>query len=130
MDPTTTQTQSPKGEGAAAKSGLGDRIVSTPGTCGGKPRIAGHRITVKHLVIDHQRGGMSPDELASAYPGITLADVYAVLAYYHDHRGEIDADIKANDEHWAEVERHNPGRLIDRLKTRKANAADDSVPSR
>jgi uncharacterized protein (DUF433 family) len=29
--------------------------VSTPGTCGGKPRLAGHRITVKHIVLDHQQ---------------------------------------------------------------------------
>jgi uncharacterized protein (DUF433 family) len=128
MDPITTQ--SPKVVGAAETSGLGDRIVCTPGTCGGTPRIAGHRITVKHVVIDHQRGEMSPDEIASAYPSITLADVDAALAYYHDHRDEIDADIKADDEHWAEIERQNPGRLIDRLEARKADAADDSVPSR
>jgi uncharacterized protein (DUF433 family) len=104
------------------------RIVSTPGTCGGKPRIAGHRITVKHIVLDHQRGGMSPDEIVSAYPSLTLSDVYAALAYYHDHRAEIDADIKADDDHWAEVQRQNLGRLIDRLRARKANAPDNSLP--
>ena len=128
MDPIATQD--PNIAGAAEWPGPGDRIESTPGTCGGKPRIAGHRITVKHVIIDHQRGGMSPDEIASSDPGITLADVDAALAYYHDHRDEIDADIKADDEHWAEVERQDPGRLIDRLKARKADAADDSVPSR
>lgn len=127
MDPTTTQD--PVSEQAAEEQALGNRIVSTPGTCGGKPRIAGHRVTVKHVVIDHQRAGLSPDEIASTYPSITLADVYAALAYYHDHRDGIDADIKADDEHWAEVERQDPGRLTERLKARKANAADDSVPS-
>ncbi len=82
------------------------RIVSTPGTCGGSPRIDGHRITVKHIVLDHQRGGMSPDEIVSSYSSLTLSDVYAALAYYHDHRAEIDADIKADDDHWAEVQQN------------------------
>ena len=64
----------------------------------------------------------------SAYPSLTLSDVYAALAYYHDHRTDIDADIKADDEHWAEIERQNPDRLIDRLRQRQANAPDNSVP--
>jgi uncharacterized protein (DUF433 family) len=105
------------------------RIVSTPGTCGGKPRIAGHRITVKHIVICHQRGGQSVDEIVSDYPGITLSDVYAALAYYFDHRDEIDADIKADDEHWAEVERQNPGSLAERLQQRKADVANNPLSS-
>jgi uncharacterized protein (DUF433 family) len=54
--------------------------VSTPGTCGGKPRLNGHRITVKQIVLDHQRGGTSPDEIVSAYPSLSLSDVYAALA--------------------------------------------------
>jgi uncharacterized protein (DUF433 family) len=100
------------------------RIVSTPGTCGGKPRLEGHRITVRHIVLEHQREGMSPDEIASAYPGLKLSEIYAALAHYHDNRAEIDADIKADDDHWAEVEQRNPGRLIERLRQRKADAAD------
>jgi uncharacterized protein (DUF433 family) len=127
MEPTTIQSQT---ESAQATCPTLDRvrIVSTPGTCGGKPRIDGHRITVKHIVLDHQRRGLSPDEIVSAYPSLTLSDVYAALAYYHDHRAEIDADIKADDEHWAEIERQNPERLIDRLKARKANAPDNTLP--
>lgn len=106
----------------------GEHIVSTIGTCGGKPRIAGHRITVKHIVICHQRSGQSPDEIVSAYPGLTLSDVYAALAYYFDHRDEIDADIRADDEHWAEVERQASGRLADRLRQRKTDVANHTPP--
>lgn len=81
-------------------SSLSDRvrIVCTPETCGGKPRIDGHRITVKHIVLDHQRRGMSPDEIVSAYPSPALSDVYAALAYYYDHRVDINADIKTDEE--------------------------------
>lgn len=70
------------------------RIVRTAGVFGGKPHIAGHRIKVEDVAIWHERMGMSPDEIVSAYPSITLSDVYSALAYYHDHRAEIDADIR------------------------------------
>jgi uncharacterized protein (DUF433 family) len=128
MESTTAKTDVEGTEATAGPAPDRVRIVSTPGTCGGKPRIDGHRITVKHIVLDHQRGGMSPDEIVSAYPSLTLSDVYAALAYYHDHRAEIDADIKADDDHWALIERQNPGTLIDRLKQRKANGPDNTLP--
>jgi uncharacterized protein (DUF433 family) len=125
MDQATTQPQPAQG----CEMG-GPRVVSTPGTCGGKPRIAGHRITVKHIVLDHQRGGMSPDEIASAYQGLTLADVYAALAYYFDNREAIDVDIRAGDEHWEKVQAESPGSLIDRLRQRKADVANNPLPPR
>jgi uncharacterized protein (DUF433 family) len=64
-------------------------IEITPGVAGGKPRIAGHRITVQDIVVWHGFMGKSADELAMEY-GLTLADVYSALAYYDDHRAEID----------------------------------------
>ena len=125
MDQATTQSPPP-----AAPERSGPRIVSTPGTCGGKPRVAGTRIKVQHVVLDHQRGGMSPDEIVSAYPTLTLADVHAALAYYYDNRDAIDADIRAADEHWAQVQAENPGSLADRLRQRKADVANDPLPPR
>lgn len=56
---------------------ISEHIKITPGICGGKPRIAGHRIKVEDIVIYHERMGLSPDEIVSQYPTITLADVYA-----------------------------------------------------
>ena len=71
---------------------LNQHIEITPGISSGKPRIAGHRITVENIVIWHERLGKSADEIASDYD-ITLADVYAALAYYFDHRHEIDQSL-------------------------------------
>jgi len=105
-------------------------IVNDPDVCGGKPRIAGHRITVKHIVLDHQRRGLSPDEIASTYSNLTLSEVYTALAYYFDNRAEIDADIRADDEHWAEIEAQNLGHLEDRLRQRQADVKDTPLPSR
>ena len=72
---------------------LDQHIEITPGISGGKPRIAGHRITVENIVIWHERMGKSADEIAAEYD-LTLADVYAALAYYFDHRAEIDQSIE------------------------------------
>ncbi len=64
-------------------------IEATPKVCGGKPRIAGTRIRVQDIYIWHELHGLSADEIVDAYPHLILADVYAALAYYHDHRDDI-----------------------------------------
>lgn len=68
-------------------------IEATQGTCGGAPRIAGTRIRVSQVVLLTE-AGTSPDEVVASYPHLTLADVYAALAYYHDHRDAIDDEIR------------------------------------
>jgi uncharacterized protein (DUF433 family) len=107
------------------------RIVSTPGTCGGRPRIDGHRITVEDVAIWHERQGMSPDEIASAYPSLTLSDVHAALAYYYENRDRIDADILEGERFVQEMKaKLGPGPLEDQLRRRTADAKDDTLPSR
>jgi uncharacterized protein (DUF433 family) len=70
-------------------------IESTPGVLGGKPRIAGRRISVQHVVMLHDRAGWTADEIASEFD-LDLADVYAALAYYFDNREEIDEQARAD----------------------------------
>jgi uncharacterized protein (DUF433 family) len=106
-----------------------EHIVSTADTCGGKPRIAGSRIQVKHIVVMHERQGMTPEEIVSEYPHLTLAGVYAALAYYHDHREEINADIKAEHQWYEEMREKHPSRLQEKLKARTANASNDTLSS-
>jgi uncharacterized protein (DUF433 family) len=67
-------------------------IARMPGVCGGKPCVAGTRIRVWDVVVMNEHGA-SPDEILAAYPGITLADVHAALAYYFDNREEIERQI-------------------------------------
>ena len=47
---------------------IAEHIEITPGVCGGKPRISGHRIKVQDIVIWHEKLGLSPDEIVSNYP--------------------------------------------------------------
>jgi uncharacterized protein (DUF433 family) len=86
MEPITTVTHATNGPSDGTREAPEDRvrIVRTPGICGGRPRIDGHRITVEDVAIWHERMGMSPDEIVSGYPSITLSDVHAALAYYYE----------------------------------------------
>jgi len=71
-----------------------EHISKTPGICGGKACIAGHRIRVMDIVAMHEYAGMTPDEIADQYPSITLADIHAALAYYFDHRVDIETEFR------------------------------------
>lgn len=111
-------------ERTASTTALDDRIVSTPGVCGGKPRIAGSRIKVQHVAIWYHRLGMSPDEIVSSYPQLTLVDVRAALAYYDAHREQIEADIQAGRQLADKLRGESPS-ILDRI--RNLNAGDDSL---
>lgn len=93
---------------------IASHIDVTPGVAGGKPRIAGHRITVQNIVIWHERLGLSADEIATEY-GLSLADVYAALAYYYDHREEIDRTVREDEEFIAQLRRDTPSILREML---------------
>ena len=93
---------------------ISKHIELTPGVLGGKPRIAGHRISVQNVVIWHERLGLSADEIATEY-GLSLADVYAALTYYYDHRKAIDRALQAGEELVDELRKHSPSKLKRRL---------------
>jgi uncharacterized protein (DUF433 family) len=104
-----------------------EHIEITPGICGGKPRIKGHRIKVQHIALWHERMGLSADEIISEHPELTLGDVYAALAYYWDHRDRIDADIKEGHE-FADHLRQGAPSIFE--KARVPHASNDSRSSR
>src|SRR5882672_7668367 len=94
---------------------IASHIEITPGVCGGKPRIAGHRIRVQDVVVWHDRMGMSPDEIVLHYPSITQADVYAALAYYHDHMDEILKQMAEGERIAEEMRSRTPSLLLEKL---------------
>lgn len=105
-----------------------EHIVRTPGTCGGKPRVASTRIQVKHLAIMHEQEGLSPVEIVAEFPHLTPADIHAALAYYHDHREAMDAEIAADQAWYEEQKAGQTSRLQEQLKARVSDAADDPLP--
>ena len=90
-------------------------IEITPGIVGGKPRIAGHRITVQNIAVWHEWMGKSVDEIADEYD-LTLAEVYAALAYYFDHRGEIDKGIEEGQAFVGALRNSTPSKLKAKLQ--------------
>lgn len=72
-------------------------IISDPAVCGGSPCLAGTRISVRIIVTYVLRHGVSPEELLTYYPHVSLAAIYDALSYYYDNREEIERDIAAND---------------------------------
>lgn len=93
---------------------LDRHIERTPDVTGGKPRIAGRRITVQNIAIWHERMGKSPDEICAEYD-LSLAEVHAALAYYFDHREEIEQSI-AQSEAFVERLRHRTSSALPRKR--------------
>jgi uncharacterized protein (DUF433 family) len=118
-----------QGRGTEAKTPPPGRehIVVRPGYCGGKPHIAGHRIKVQHIVTWHEHMGLCPDEIVATYSGLTLADVYAALTYYYDHREQIDADIE-EDERFIAEQKEKAGRSKLQEKLTELHGKGDPLP--
>lgn len=67
-------------------------IAIDPDVRSGRPYIIGTTITVADIAIAKVFHQQSADEIASDYE-LTLAQVYAALSYYYDHKADIDASI-------------------------------------
>ena len=59
---------------------VADRITVNPKQCGGRPCVRGMRIRVTD-VLDLLAAGLSPQEVVSDLPDLTLEDVQACLRY-------------------------------------------------
>jgi uncharacterized protein (DUF433 family) len=89
---------------------LDRHIEIDPEVAGGKPRIAGHRITVQDVVVWHERLGQSVDEIAAAYD-LNHAGIHAALAYYFDHRQEIDDSLQESAAWIERLQREIPSKV-------------------
>ena len=83
----------------------------------GRPMIAGKNFKIIHLIREHLAYGWSAEELALNHPQLTLGEVYCALAYYADHREQMEEDV-ANSEIAAERMHAHPRhrRIAARLK--------------
>jgi uncharacterized protein (DUF433 family) len=58
------------------------------------PVIAGTNMKIVELVTERFAYGWSPEELHFQHPYLTLGQIYSALAYYFDHKEELDQDIE------------------------------------
>ena len=78
---------------------LGDAfpgIESSPGICGGEPRIVRTRIPI-WLLEQSRRLGASDAELLKSYPTLRAEDLANAWAYVRSHRVEIEQQIEENE---------------------------------
>ena len=85
---------------------IGTLVTSTPDVRGGQPRIAGTSVTVQRIVGWYKLG-LTPEQIADEFGHLSLAQVYAALAYYHANRDEIEAAIAAAEETADRLERQH-----------------------
>ena len=71
--------------------------------------IAETNTKVIEVAMDHVAYGWDAEEIHAAHPHLSLAQIHAALSYYHDHKGEIDGQMKE------QLERHH------RLRTEAAD---------
>ncbi len=90
----------------ATATDIGTLIVRSPEIRGGRARIAGTGVTVRRIAGWYTMG-LSPEEIARELPHISLAQVYAALAYYHANRNEIEAEIAADEADYDRLEREH-----------------------
>lgn len=71
-------------------------VERRPGVCGGVPVVRGTRFPVRSVVEYVLCQGMTPEEMVREWKCLTLAQIHGALAFYYDHRREIDADMRRN----------------------------------
>lgn len=69
-------------------------LTNVPGVRSGRTIIEDTRIGV-HDVVGLIVNGASIDDVCRSFPAVTRAQVYECLAYYEDHRAEIDDLVAA-----------------------------------
>jgi uncharacterized protein (DUF433 family) len=105
-----------------------DRYIEiTPDIRGGKPRIAGRRITVADVAINYLRLGQSLEEVAAEYD-LTLSEVYAAMSFYYDHKVAIDQSIQASETFADSLRPLYPSVLQEKIKVLK-DVRTNSLPS-
>ena len=82
---------------------IGTLIISTPGICGGRPRIAGTRMSVMSIAIDYN-AGMTVEEILREFPHLNLGQIYAALTY--------DQEIMAYYEECDRLEKEQRARTV------------------
>lgn len=95
---------------ATAAKTVYPHITKDPGVCSGRPCIEGTRVRVVDILALHD-AGQSVEQIVTEFPTLSgPADVYAALLYYHDHKNEIEADLKEDEALAAEYEHERRGR--------------------
>ncbi|NES74128.1 MAG: DUF433 domain-containing protein [Okeania sp. SIO2D1] len=90
-------------------------ITVSPKIRFGKPCIAGTRIAVEDIAVMYLQNKESLEKIALDY-NLSLASVYAAIAYYYDNQEEIDRRRTEGKAFAEEFEYNNPSLLQEKLR--------------
>jgi uncharacterized protein (DUF433 family) len=90
----------------------------------GTVRVTGTRVTLD-TIVNSWLAGATPEAIVLSYPAVKLADVYAVIAYYLRHQGEVTPYLlwRASQAEGIQKEleqQFNPTDVRERLLSRRA----------
>ncbi len=93
----------------------------------GRVRIGGTRVTLDSVVYAFQRGE-TPEQVAYSFDTLSLADIYATMTYYLQHKAEVDAYLQERERQAEEIRRENEAGLFfagmrERLLSRRKETA-------
>jgi uncharacterized protein (DUF433 family) len=88
---------------------IGSLIDRDPAIRAGRPKIAGTGVTVMRVAAWYKMG-LTPEEIATQYGHLTLAQVHAALAYYHANPEEIETDLAQEEAFAASLDRESERR--------------------
>jgi uncharacterized protein (DUF433 family) len=86
--------------------------------CAGQPHIRDTRITVSLIACEVESLRMLPDEVIAVHPHLLLAQVHAALAYFYDHRDEMEAAMRDAVEIESRLRERFPARIKELLALR------------
>ena len=61
----------------------------------GRAWIDTTNVKVIEIVLDHLTYGWTPEEMHLQHPNLSVAQLYAAMAFYHEHRAEMDVQIES-----------------------------------
>lgn len=96
-------------------------------TADGGWRIADSRVSLDSVVSAFLEGE-SPEALAKEFPTLTLKQVHAALAFYLQHKSEIDEYLVDQDAKWRQLKVQSDsqhGSLLERLRRRRQSDAGE-----
>ncbi|MEX0715002.1 MAG: DUF433 domain-containing protein [Planctomycetaceae bacterium] len=70
--------------------------------------ISGTTMKVVELVLEREAYGWSAEELHFQHPYLTLGQIHSALAYYRDHKDDLDREIGARRERAEQLRQRNP----------------------
>jgi uncharacterized protein (DUF433 family) len=79
----------------------------------GVVRVGGTRVTLDSVIYAFKEGSTA-EEIVQGFPSLSLADVYAVIAYYLRHQADVEAYLEEQERQAEEVRRKDEARFDQR----------------